>query len=77
MVTVPLDGFVHWIVKGWPAVTSNVAAPAGILMALFCADTRAAQRAATAANAKRMLTRCDEQEGPVVIDGLYNNGGGI
>lgn len=55
MVTVPDEGLVHWMVKGWPAVTSKVAAPAGMLMALFCADTRAAQIAATTEYVKRMF----------------------
>jgi len=48
IVTVPDDGFVHEIVSGWPAVTDNVAAPPGIVIALFCcADTATAHRAAT------------------------------
>jgi hypothetical protein len=56
MVTVLLEGFVHTRVRGWPAVTSNVPAPAGMLIALFCcADATAAHRAATKAYAKRIL----------------------
>ena len=39
IVTVPDDGFVQVIVKGWPAVTSNVSWPGGIEMALFYAET--------------------------------------
>jgi len=56
MVTVPEDGLVQVRVKGCPAVTSNVAAPLGTLMALlFCADATAAQMAATRVYAKRIL----------------------
>ena len=68
MVTVPLDGFVHSSVNDWPAVTSKVDAPAGTLMAFCCADTTAAQRAATAANEKRMLMRCNVQRKQVVFN---------
>ncbi len=69
MVTVPLDGFDHWSVNGWPAVTAKVDAPSGTLMAFCCADTTAAQRAATAANVKRILMRCSVQGERMVVKG--------
>ena len=55
MVTVPEEGLVHSIVVGWPAVTSRVLWPSGMLMAFCCAKAREVKRA-TAAYKKRMLT---------------------
>jgi len=55
MVTVPGEGSVHEMVKGWPAVTSNVEPV--MVMALFCADTMAAHKAAIAVYVKRILVR--------------------
>jgi len=57
MVTVPEEGLVHEIVKGWPAVTSNVEPVMVMALFLFCADTTAAHKAAIAAYAKRIFVR--------------------
>lgn len=55
MVTVPSEGLVHSMVVAWPAVTSRVLWPSGMLMAFCCASATEAKRA-TAAVMKRMLT---------------------
>lgn len=42
IVTVPSDGFAQVMVVGWPAVTSRVDSPEGMLMAFSWLRTRAA-----------------------------------
>ena len=54
-VTVPEEGSVHWMVVDWPAVTSRVLWPSGMLIAFCCARATEVKRAA-AAYKKRMVT---------------------